>query len=287
MGAVAGLRPATAPTRRPSFPTLLISRKDVVTDRDMKVDVLIIGGTAAYWVDITAFARAVTSVTLETPFGKAPPITVLELPEGLVGFTSRHGEKRLRRSARFVNHRAYIAAAQALGVRWILSWNGVGSLQPDWAVGDLVLLSDVVDFTRGRVETFEGPEARDLLWQRVVPPFAEEARAALRYALSLQSRPWHPKGVYACTEGPRLETAAEIRLLRLAGADVVGMTLCPEVWLAGEVGIGYAALGYITNHATGIVPRSRSGREFGRVVAETCLPILLRAAGSLLPRLAC
>ncbi len=249
---------------------------------ERRVPVIIVGGTAAYWLDPTPYARVMDRIRVTTPYGPAAPVTVLDTDAGPVGFTSRHGEGGLKRSARFVNHRANVIAARQLGARWILSWNGVGSLRPEWGVGDLVALHDVLDFTRGRVDTFDTPEAHERLWQRAGPPLDPQARAALLRALENQARPWHAEGVYACSEGPRLETAAEIRVFRAAGADVVGMTLCPEIWLAREAGIGYASLAYITNHATGIVPQARTGREFGPIVARTCFPILLEAAQHLL-----
>jgi len=239
--------------------------------------VIIIGGTAAYWLDPSQYTTTRERITLETPYGRAATITVLETPSGLVGFTSRHGEGGLKRSARFVNHRANMWAAQRLGARWLLSWNGVGSLRPEWAVGDLVILSDVIDFTRARVDTYCEGEIRENLWTRTEPTFHPTARRAILQSAQHHGHTPHPAGIYACSEGPRLETAAEIRLLGQAGADVVGMTLCPEIWLARELGLHYASLAYITNHATGIRPTAASGREFGPIVAETCFPILLEA----------
>ena len=243
-----------------------------------KVPVVIFGGTAAYHLDLERWAQVVGRVEPVTPYGMAAPFLLVETPHGVVGFTSRHGEGELRRSARFVNHRANVWAARDLGARWILSWNGVGSLRPDWAVGDLVILSDLMDFTRGRVDTFEEGGARDRLWADVREPFDARARERLATVARTRGHVIHPRATYACTEGPRLETAAEIRLLQQAAADVVGMTLCPEVWLAHELGLRYASLAYITNHATGITPTARTGREFGVVVAETCFPILLETA---------
>ncbi|MEW5986677.1 MAG: MTAP family purine nucleoside phosphorylase [Chloroflexota bacterium] len=124
-------------------------------------------------------------------------------------------------------------------------------------------------------------------------PFDEVARRAIQVAggkWQVASGKWqvangiqNPKSkiqnpiTYVCTEGPRLETAAEIELAADLGADVVGMTLCPEVWLAAELGLGYASLCLVTNFATGrwhIDPR----RDFGPAVAERGLTILLQAA---------
>ncbi len=120
------------------------------------------------------------------------------------------------------------------------------------------------------------------MWPRARTPFAPEAREVILRVARAQGYTVHASAIYACSEGPRLETTAEIRLLRQAGADVVGMTLCPEVWLAHEVGIGYASLGFVTNHATGVEPVATSGRRFGPIVAETCFPILLETARRLM-----
>ncbi len=242
-----------------------------------EIPILIMGGTAAYWLDLARYAPVQGRLTPDTPYGPAAPITLLKTPYGMVGFTSRHGEGGLRRSARFVNHRANIWAARRLGVRWILSWNGVGSLHPDWAVGDLVVLSDAVDFTRGRVDTYCEGDIRESLWSQPTRAFHPRARQAIIRSATSRGIPLREEGVYVCSEGPRLETAAEIRLFRDAGGDVVGMTLCPEIWLAGEMDIGYGSLAFVTNHATGVRPTAKSGREFGPVVAETCFPLLLDA----------
>lgn len=249
------------------------------------VNAVIFGGTAAYHLKPEKYARARGRVQPTTPFGPAAPFLLLETEAGIVAFTSRHGEGALRRSARFVNHRANVWAARDLGARWILSWNGVGSLHPDWAVGDLVVLSDLVDFTRGRVDSFGQEGTHEAMWPQVRTPFDPRARGLIINVARAHGHAPHERATYACTEGPRLETAAEIRLLQQAGADVVGMTLCPEVWLAHELGIGYASLAYITNHATGVKPTARSGREFGVVVAETCFPILLDVATALMDTL--
>jgi 5'-methylthioadenosine phosphorylase len=85
---------------------------------------------------------------------------------------------------------------------------------------------------------------------------------------------------YVCTEGPRLETAAEIDLAAELGADVVGMTLCPEVWLAAELGLKYASLGIVTNFATGRWHHDPR-RDFGPGVAERAFKIMLAAADSM------
>jgi 5'-methylthioadenosine phosphorylase len=267
-------------------------------------EILILGGTAAYHINPADFAQSSHRRTLETPYGPSPLFHALVTQqETAVWFASRHGENSLDRSARFVNHRANLWAARELGVRLVLSWNGVGAINPALRVGDMVVPEGIMDWTRNRINSF-GPDAPHYQQAETVrnaartldhinngrdptqtaQPFDETARQHL-LALSAghQSRteeklPLPLDGLtYVCTEGPRLETAAEINLAAELGADVVGMTLCLEVWLAAELGLKYASLGQVTNFATGrwhIDPR----REFGPSVAERAMTILLAAA---------
>jgi 5'-methylthioadenosine phosphorylase len=198
-------------------------------------------------------------------------------------------------------------AARALGVGLVLSWNGVGAINPVLRVGEAVVPAAVMDWTRHRVSHFgSGEEAEKAAALRsaahtinhihngrdpklVARPFNENARQAIYSVLRITySESDHPQyairnthyPVYVCTEGPRLETAAEIELAAELGADVVGMTLCPEVWLAAELGLGYASLCLVTNFATGrkhLDPR----RNFGPAVAERGMRVLLAVAEEL------
>jgi 5'-methylthioadenosine phosphorylase len=240
------------------------------------VKTLIIGGTAAYGLALTPWRPETPAFTLPTPYGESPPITLLQPDSGQkpVVFCSRHGKDALQRSAAFLNHRAVIWGAKMLGVSTILSWNGVGAIHETLEVGDLLVPADLIDFTRMRVDTFGLPDLKPATG----PTFHPAARAAILASLPNPNPNPIPNPTYVCTEGPRLETEAEIDLYHQAGADVVGMTLSPEAFLAQEAGIRYASLCYITNYATGRSRDLSSRREFGPIVAHTCLPILLRAA---------
>ena len=159
-----------------------------------------------------------------------------------------------------MNYRANIYAAKSLGVTRIVAWTGPGAISRKYRPGDLVLPDDLLDFTRNRPSTFY--EGKGIGFLRQFPVFCERLRGALRsvadrgvlfraksgrYGGSL-----HFGGTYACTEGPRLETPAEIRFLARAGAELVGMTLCPEAFLARELEICYAPVAYVTNYAEGV-----------------------------------
>ncbi len=154
-----------------------------------------------------------------------------------------------------MNYRANIYAAKALGVDRIFAWTGPGAISPACRPGDLVLPDGLLDFTKNRPSTFY--EGKGIGFIRQHPVFCEALRRALRGAAKSRGEGraggrLHVGGTYACTEGPRLETAAEIRFLASAGADLVGMTLCPEAFLARELEICYAPLAYVTNYAEGV-----------------------------------
>ena len=151
-----------------------------------------------------------------------------------------------------MNYRANIYAAKSLGVARIVSWTGPGAISRKVRPADLVLPDDLLDFTRNRPSTFY--EGKGIGFIRQSPVFCETLRETLRGDAKLREGggKLHFGGTYACTEGPRLETPAEIRFLARAGADLVGMTLCPEAFLARELEICYAAVAYVTNYAEGV-----------------------------------
>ena len=261
---------------------------------------LILGGTAAYFLPLEALLGPLRRVEQDTPYGAAFPIFLLGRYGEQVAFASRHGLGRLEVSPPFVNARANIWAARALGVTRILSWNGVGAINPLLEVHDLIVLDAVLDFTKTRLHSFgdqpptTGTEPRVEIGAEAPgggPPIADRCfdpalggalyEAALRYTERSTSdrqpaagvgRVFR-RGIYACAEGPRLETAAEIRGFRRAGADVVWMTLVPEVFLARELGMAYASLAYVTNYATGVEPAHGAPRFFGVEVGRRCLEI--------------
>jgi len=193
-----------------------------------------------------------SSRRVRTPYGLSNPVHLFRKDGFHFLFLSRHGERGYEKTAPFVNYRANIYAAKLLGVERIVAWTGPGAISPKFRPGDLVLPGDLLDFTRGRPSTFY--EGKGIGFIRQHPAFCETLRRAIRSAARRAGGTgrFHAGGVYACTEGPRLETAAEIRFLASAGADLVGMTLCPEAFLARELEICYAPVAYVTNYAEGV-----------------------------------
>jgi 5'-methylthioinosine phosphorylase len=253
--------------------------------------ILILGGTAAYFLPLEELLGPLRRVDMATPYGAAFPIFLLGRYTERVAFASRHGLGRLEISPPFVNARANIWAAHALGVRRVISWNGVGAINPLLEVHDLLALDGLLDFTKTRVRDFDDRRPTTDDRRPTTDHCFDAALSSLVYAAAVGWAPQQAtddgqrttgrifsRGVYTCAEGPRLETAAEIRGFRRAGADVVGMTLVPEVFLARELGMAFAALAYVTNYATGVEPAHGAPRFFGVEVGRRCLDIVLTAA---------
>jgi len=214
--------------------------------------VLLLGGSGAYALPKGTLGERLSSRRVRTPFGLSNPVHLCEKAGFRFLFLSRHGETGYGRTAPYVNYRANIYAAKSLGVTRIVAWTGPGAIARKFRPGDLVLPDDLLDFTRNRPSTFY--EGMGIGFIRQFPVFCETLREALRSEAKLRDGggKMHFGGTYACTEGPRLETPAEIRFLAQAGADLVGMTLCPEAFLARELEICYAPVAYVTNYAEGV-----------------------------------
>jgi 5'-methylthioadenosine phosphorylase len=218
-----------------------------------KANVAVIARVAAHRPFVARGLQSLGTEVYQTPYGPSRPVHFFA-HEGLTfGVLSRHGEAGYEISAPFINARANLYALKALGVGKILAWVAPGSLQEEMAPGDLVVPDDVLDEGRGGPYTFYPGVGWGFI--RHYPLFCPELRAAMLGALAEISFTVHDRAVYVATTGPRLETAAEIRKFRLLGGDLVGQTLTPEVFLARELELCYAALTYVVNYAEGLVDR--------------------------------
>lgn len=218
----------------------------------MAIRLAVIGGSGAYDFPLDIFGKRRESVTISTPFGTVSPIHIFDLDGISYAFISRHGEKGYNLTAPFINYRANIWALKELGVERIISWTGPGAINDTFHPGDYVIPDDIIDFTKNRPETFY--ENKGVGFIRQNPVFCPEIRDTLKKVTGESSIRTHDSGVYLCTEGPRLETVAEVNFFKQVGSDMVGMTLVPEVFLAKELEICYGALCYISNYAEGARP---------------------------------
>ena len=181
------------------------------------IEIMVMGGTEAYFLDRGDIGPVVDEVRLETPYGLANKISIIELGGKHVGFMSRHGEHGYSVSAPFVNSRANIYAAKELGCKRILSWNGAGAISPHIIPGDYVIIDDYIDMTKKRDYTYYVGKGFGFIRQN--PAFCPECREALFEAAKEVEPRTFDGGVYVCTEGPRLETKAEIRMYGMWGGD--------------------------------------------------------------------
>lgn len=157
-----------------------------------------------------------------------------------------------------VNYRANIAALKKIGVTGIFASTAVGSLRREWTPGTLVCLDNFLDYTTNRARTFFDARAVHI---DATFPYCPDLRALLLEAAKREQIELQNGGVYAGMDGPRFETAAEIRALRTLGADVVGMTGTTEATLAREAEISYAGVSIVTNLAAGILAQPLTQAE--------------------------
>lgn len=189
--------------------------------------------------------------TVDTPWG----VPSSDLTEGCldgqsVMFLSRHGNPH-RIPPHEVNYRANIKALYDAGVRTVVGVNAVGGIHSDMGPACVVIPDQIIDYTWGRAGTFfegdlEAVTHIDFTW-----PYDQAARDILIRAATTSKVPFAGFGVYGATQGPRLETAAEIRRMERDGCDLVGMTGMPEAALAAELGMRYVCLGLVVNRAAG------------------------------------
>jgi len=219
------------------------------------MEVGIIGGSGVYCLPLD-HSR---TVEVKTPYGR---ITVEEgfLAGRRVTFLARHG-KRHEVPPHLVNYRGNIWALKERGTERIIAICACGSLTPKIKPGELVLFDQFLDFTKSRPSTFFEGGKMGVAHVDMTHPYCPELTTILFKAAKELNLPVHKGITYACTEGPRFETPAEIRMLRTLGADVVGMTGVPECVLARELGLCYAGLGVVTNLAAGLSGGKLTHRE--------------------------
>lgn len=242
-------------------------------------ELAIIGGSGlARWPELREGERK----RLDTPFGppSEPPVQLSDGREA-VWFLPRHGETH-RLPPHAINYRANLWALHQLGVREILAVNTVGGIDAQMGPGQLVVPDQLIDYTWGRAHSFEQGEGESVAHIDFTEPFGGSLRQRLLNVLANSELPHSTSGTYGCTQGPRLETAAEIGRLRRDGCHLVGMTAMPEAALARELGMDYAAICLVVNWAAGIGAEALSLtaiQEAQRRGAEQLKPVLAQVAG--------
>ncbi|TVS12853.1 MAG: S-methyl-5'-thioinosine phosphorylase [Wenzhouxiangella sp.] len=221
----------------------------------------VIGGTGA--LDLFESGASGNSTTRWGQASAAP--VQIDLGAMKAWFLARHGRPH-RIPPHRIDYRANIAALKALGVRHIIALNAVGAVSPELEAGALVLPDQLIDYTWGRVHTFSDDAQAPLEHIEFADPFAGPTRSGLLAAASAADVDLLEGGCYGVTQGPRLETAAEVARLAADGCTLVGMTAMPEAALAREAGLDYASLCVVANPGAGLEDEPISIDEIHRVL---------------------
>lgn len=248
------------------------------------IDLAVIGGTGVYRL---AELEDIESHVVETRFGlPSGPVRVGRLEGRRVAFLARHGEGHSV-PPHLINYRANLAALQDLGVRRVLALNTVGGITAACGPRVLACPDQLIDYTWARVSTLcEGEpwasSGGEVLHVDFGDPYTHSLRMAIVDAAAHAGVDLLDGGCYGATQGPRLETRAEIARMRRDGCDLVGMTGMPEAGLARELGLDYACLAIVANWAAGAGPDPDEEITLQDVLdnvaaASAGLPALLRA----------
>lgn len=205
----------------------------------------IIGGTGVYDSGHNTLVRKV-----KTKYGEVE-VDIINIDGEDIVFLARHG-KNHSVPPHLINYRANMMALKELGIEYVYTTAAVGSCNENYVPGDVVVMEDFMDFTKSRPVTFFEGGDEPVKHVDMSDPYCKNMREQF-YTIS-KDVGLDIKGdaVYVCTEGPRFETGAEIKMYKNNGGDVVGMTNVPEVVLAKELAMCYCTVGIITNWCTGI-----------------------------------
>ena len=204
----------------------------------------IIGGTGVYDPGLFSDRR---EIKVHTPYGEpSDAITIGDYSGVKVAFIPRHGRGH-RIPPHRINSRANIWALKQLGVKRIIAPSAVGSLQQEYKPGDIAIPDQFIDFTKGRQYTFyDGGQVCHI---SVADPFCPDLREIANGKTRLLGFSQHQKATYVCIEGPRFSTRAESKFFKeVMKADIIGMTLVPEVSLAREAEMCYVSIATVTDY---------------------------------------
>ncbi len=207
----------------------------------------VIGGSGVYEIEGVVIKE---TRKLSTPFGDPSDSYMIGEISGMqIAFLPRHGSPH-HIAPHKINYRANIWGFKELSAERIISINAVGGINKKMRLGDVVVPDQIIDLTEGRESTFYDME--EIVHVDFTEPYCSEVRSSIFSAGKKAGIKLIKRATYVSVNGPRLETAAEIKAFSLLGADVVGMTGMPEAILARELEICFAGIAVITNYAAGI-----------------------------------
>ncbi len=238
--------------------------------------IAIIGGTGLTALDTLKITHRETQ---STPYGEpSSPMIHGELGGRSVVFLARHGQHHTLPPHK-INYRANLWALHRIGVKQVISIAAVGGIRDDMTPGALAFPDQIVDYTWGRHCTFFEDNLSHVTHIDFTEPYCPTLRERLieaARALNLEAR---ESCTYAAMQGPRLETAAEIRKLERDGCDIVGMTGMPEAALARELGLRYATCAVVANRAAGKAPGEIAMADIERNLLEGMVKVKALLAG--------
>lgn len=241
----------------------------------------VIGGSGLY--EIKGFVLK-SRKNISTPYGKpSGQYLTGKISNTEIVFLPRHG-KNHDIPPHMINYRANIWGFKKAGVDTILSISAVGGIKKGLKPGDIVILDQVLDMTKERKSTYyEGKTG--VIHIDFTEPYCPELRRILLKAGKQVNVTLKKGGTYVAVEGPRLETAAEIKSFRILGGDVVGMTGMPEASLARELEICYSGISVVANFAAGISKKKLTVAEVMEAMKDTTDQIksLLKKSFALIP----
>lgn len=241
--------------------------------------IAIIGGTGLTSINGLEITG---SEVVQTPFGEpSGPLVQGILSGHNVYFLPRHGAGHTIPPHK-INYRANIWALKEAGVEQIIAINAVGGIRDDMQPGALVIPDQIIDYTVSRTNTFFEEGLKQVVHIDFTEPFCESLRKKIIKEAENHSINIISDGTYAATQGPRLETAAEVNRLEKDGCDLIGMTCMPEAALAREKELCYASISVVANLAAGrgddaltmevIEKNLSSGIERARMLLEVVIP---------------
>ena len=217
----------------------------------MTIDIAVIGGTGVYALGELVDVESHQPVTAYgAPSG---PVRIGTYAGKRVAFLARHGEGHSLPPHK-INYRANLAALKAVGANRVLALNTVGGITERFGPRVLACPDQLIDYTWGRVSTICEEPGAEVLHVDFGDPYTSSLRAEIVSAAKNADVALVDGGCYGATQGPRLETKAEIARMRRDGCDLVGMTGMPEAGLARELGLDYACLAIVANWAAGAGP---------------------------------
>ncbi|MDQ3206782.1 MAG: S-methyl-5'-thioinosine phosphorylase [Pseudomonadota bacterium] len=218
---------------------------------ESRIDLAFIGGTGLYQLAELQDVQGHQPVThYGAPSG---PIRIGNLDGRRVAFLARHGEGHSVPPHQ-INYRANLSALKALGATRVLALNTVGGITPGFGPRVLACPDQLIDYTWGRISTLCEEPGTEVLHVDFGEPYTRSLRTAVIAAAGRAGVELAAEGCYGATQGPRLETRAEIARMKRDGCDLVGMTGMPEAGLAREFGLDYACLAIVANWAAGAGP---------------------------------